>query len=82
VLTYIFYQIIFGVKVMNYIPFSNKVVPAKQWYEEGRGLIAPHRFRCFDKEINRRKECGEVEVLILLKSYATNLITLEIKKTM
>jgi hypothetical protein len=47
---------------MNYIQFSNKVVPAKQWYEEGHGLVAPHRFRYFDKEFNRRKERREVKL--------------------
>jgi hypothetical protein len=62
---------------MNYIQFSNKVFPAKQWYEEGRGLIAPHRFRNFDKEINRRKERREVNAFIRLKSGIANLINID-----
>lgn len=53
---------------MNYIQFSNRVVPAKKWYEEGQGLVAPHRFRYFDKECNRRKERREVNAQIRFSS--------------
>jgi hypothetical protein len=62
---------------MNYIQFSNRVVPAKKWYEEGHGLVAPHRFRYFDKEFCRRKERREVKALIKLTGNKPSIINLE-----